>query len=197
MVSSFLNASIRFSARLLSSTLPQLGEHTVFLKSGVISNISDVSSNHWLVYNRSDHLTARVSCPVRLCISDITMFLSLKYNFIITDKNDGYNYKNKTKMSIKVLPGRSNDSRPDGIPPLGHSVTCLDICSRVVLQHQTQTQSLSFHQHIEETSKHHSISDLTCLLRPALSTESFNMMYAVSLWVTAGANQDSSETLVK
>lgn len=71
---------------------------------------------------------------------------------------------------VFVLPGGGYDGSSDGIPPVACTVTCLDICSRVGLRHQTQTRRLSFHQHIQETSKHHSISDLTWLHRTALST---------------------------
>lgn len=52
-------------------------------------------------HNLSDHRSARVSCTLSLCCRVVTVFPDLSkddHNIFTTDKNDGCNYENKTRV---------------------------------------------------------------------------------------------------
>ncbi len=68
--------------------------------------VSIIWLSSWFVYNLSGHPYSHVSCPVRLCYIDVSIFPDLsnyfgEYNIIITHRNDVQNSQNKTQVVIK------------------------------------------------------------------------------------------------
>lgn len=77
----------------------------------------------------------------------------------------------------------------EGLPPPAGTITCLGICSRVELQHRTQTVPIFTSAHLENIKTLQYL--ITWLHHTALSTnpKSLNVIHTVQLWVVTGENR--------